>query len=49
VSGILYSLLKSGRDLEVERGVEDLSEKRTELVNRLHLQLSDVYTSVHET
>jgi len=34
---------------EAERAVEDLSKKRTELVNRLHLQLSDVYTSVYET
>jgi len=34
---------------EAERAVEDLGKKRTELVNRLHLQLSDVYTSVYET
>jgi transposase len=33
---------------EAERAVEDLGNKRTELTNRLHLQLSDVYTSVYE-
>ena len=33
---------------EAERAVQDLGKKRTELVNRLHLQLSDVYTSVYE-
>ena len=33
---------------EAERAVEDLSKRRTELVNRLHLQLSDVCTSVYE-
>jgi transposase len=34
---------------EAERAVEDLGKKRTELVNRLHLQLNDVYTSAYET
>jgi transposase len=34
---------------EAERAVEDLGKKRTQLVNRLHLQLSDVYTSAYET
>ena len=34
---------------EAERAIEDLGKKRTELVNRLHLQLNDVYTSAYET
>ena len=34
---------------EAERAIEDLGKKRTELVNRLHLQLTDVYTSAYET
>lgn len=33
---------------EAERSIQDLAEKRTELINRLHLQLSDVYTAVYE-
>jgi hypothetical protein len=32
-----------------ERAVADLGKKRTEGVNHLHLQLSDVYTSAYET
>jgi len=34
---------------EAERAIEDLGKKRTALVNRLHLQLNDVYTSAYET
>jgi transposase len=34
---------------EAERAIAELGKKRTELVNRLHLQLSDVYTSAYET
>jgi len=33
---------------EAERTIQDLAEKRTQLINRLHLQLSDVYTAVYE-
>jgi len=33
---------------EAERTVQDLGEARTQLVNRLHQQLSDVYTSAYE-
>jgi transposase len=33
---------------EAERAIQDLGEKRTQLVNRLHLQLSDVYTATYE-
>jgi transposase len=33
---------------EAERSLQDLSEVRTQLVNRLHLQLSDTYTAAYE-
>jgi transposase len=33
---------------EAERTIQDLGEKRTELVNRLHQQLSDVYTAAYD-
>ena len=33
---------------EAERTIQDLGEKRTQLINRLHLQLSDVYTAAYE-
>jgi transposase len=33
---------------EAERTIQDLGEARTELLNRLHQQLSDTYTSTYE-
>jgi len=33
---------------EAERSIQDLSRARTRLINRLHLQLNDTYTSVYE-
>jgi transposase len=33
---------------EAERTIQDLGEVRTQLLNRLHQQLSDTYTSVYE-
>jgi transposase len=33
---------------EAERTIQDLGEVRTQLMNRLHQQLSDTYTSVYE-
>jgi len=33
---------------EAERSLQDLSEARTQLGNRLHLQLSDTYTAAYE-
>jgi transposase len=34
---------------EAERSIQDLGRARTRLINRLHLQLNDTYTSVYET
>jgi transposase len=33
---------------EAERSIQDLGRTRTRLINRLHLQLNDTYTSVYE-
>jgi transposase len=33
---------------EAERSIQDLGRARTQLINRLHLQLNDTYTSVYE-
>jgi transposase len=33
---------------EAERTIQDLGEARTQLINRLHLQLNDTYTSIYE-
>jgi transposase len=33
---------------EAERSIQDLGRARTRLINRLHLQLNDTYTSVYE-